>query len=256
MGLVTDKVALVTGGAAGIGRATAKTFAAEGAKVVVSDVNQEGGAETVRMIEKAGGTALFVAADVSKKADVSDLIAKTVAAYGRLDCAVNNAGIEGKIAPFAAQSEENFDAIIGVNLKGTFLCLQAEIAAMLETGGGTIVNLSSIAGLIGFSGLSPYVASKHGVIGLTKNVALEYATSGIRVNAVCPGGVDTRMLDSLAEQATSGAQSSTDMMAPLHPMGRIGTPQEIADLIVWLSSPRAGFITGTAIPIDGGYVAQ
>jgi NAD(P)-dependent dehydrogenase (short-subunit alcohol dehydrogenase family) len=256
MGLVTDKVALVTGGAAGIGRATAKTFAAEGAKVVVSDVNEEGGAETVRMIEKAGGTALFVAADVAKKADVSDLIAKTVAAYGRLDCAVNNAGIEGKIAPFAAQSEENFDAIIGVNLKGTFLCLQAEITAMLETGGGTIVNLSSIAGLIGFSGLSPYVASKHGVIGLTKNAALEYATSGIRVNAVCPGGVDTRMLDSLAEQVTSGAQSSTDMMAPLHPMGRIGTPQEIADLIVWLASPRAGFITGTAIPIDGGYVAQ
>ncbi|KQI73498.1 short-chain dehydrogenase [Loktanella sp. 5RATIMAR09] len=256
MGLVKDKVALVTGGAAGIGRATAKTFAAEGAKVVVSDVNQEGGAETVRMIEKAGGTALFVAADVAKKGDVSDLIAKTVAAYGRLDCAVNNAGIEGKIAPFAAHSEENFDTIIGVNLKGTFLCLQAEIAAMLETGGGTIVNLSSIAGLIGFSGLSPYVASKHGVIGLTKNAALEYATSGIRVNAVCPGGVDTRMLDSLAEQVTSGAQSSTDMMAPLHPMGRIGTTQEIADLIVWLSSPRAGFITGTAIPIDGGYVAQ
>jgi NAD(P)-dependent dehydrogenase (short-subunit alcohol dehydrogenase family) len=256
MGLVTGKIALVTGGGAGIGRATAKTFAAEGAKVVVSDVNQEGGAETVRMIEKAGGTALFVAADVAKKADVSDLIAKTVAAYGRLDCAVNNAGIEGKIAPFAAQPEENFDAIIGVNLKGTFLCLQAEITAMLKTGGGAIVNLSSIAGLIGFSGLSPYVASKHGVIGLTKNAALEYAASGIRVNAICPGGVDTRMLDSLAEQATSGAQSSTDMMAPLHPMGRIGTPQEIADLIVWLASPRAGFITGTAIPIDGGYVAQ
>lgn len=256
MGLVTGKIALVTGGGAGIGRATAKTFAAEGAKVVVSDVSLEGGAETVKMIEQAGGTALFVAADVTKKADVSDLIAKTVAAYGRLDCAVNNAGIEGKIAPFAAQSEENFDAIIGVNLKGTFLCLQAEIAAMLKSGGGTIVNLSSIAGLIGFSGLSPYVASKHGVIGLTKNAALEYATSGIRVNAVCPGGVDTRMLDSLAEQATSGAQSSSDMMAPLHPMGRIGTPQEIADLIVWLSSPRAGFVTGTAIPIDGGYVAQ
>lgn len=256
MGLVTGKIALVTGGGAGIGRATAKTFAAEGAKVVVSDVNQEAGEETVKMIEKAGGTALFVAADVSKKADVSDLIAKTVAAYGRLDCAVNNAGIEGKIAPFAAQSEENFDAIINVNLKGTYLCLQAEIAAMLKTGGGAIVNLSSVAGLIGFSGLSPYVASKHGVIGLTKNAAIEYAASGIRVNAICPGGVDTRMLDSLAEQATSGAQTATQMMAPLHPMGRIGTPQEIADLIVWLASPRAGFITGTAIPIDGGYVAQ
>lgn len=256
MGLVTGKIALVTGSGAGIGRATAKTFAAKGAKVVVSDVNREGGAETVKMIERAGGTALFVAADVSKKVDVSDLMAKTVAAYGRLDCAVNNAGIEGRIAPFVDQSEENFDAIIGVNLKGTYLCMQAEIAAMLRTGGGTIVNLSSVAGLIGFPGLSPYVASKHGVIGLTKNAALEYAKSGIRVNAICPGGVDTRMLDSLAEQSTAGAQSASEMMSPLHPMGRIGTPQEIADLIVWLSSPRAGFITGTAIPIDGGYVAQ
>lgn len=256
MGLVSGQTALVTGAAAGIGRATALTFAAEGAKVVVSDIQDAGGKETVKMIENAGGDALYVRADVSKPADVGDLISKTLAAYGKIDCAVNNAGIEGKIAPFVDQVEDNFDAIIGVNLKGTFLCLQAEIAEMLKTGGGTIVNLSSIAGMIGFSGLSPYVASKHGVIGLTKNAALEYAASGIRVNAVCPGGVDTRMLDSLAEQVTEGAQSSSEMMAPLHPMGRIGTPQEIADLIVWLCSSRAGFITGTAIPIDGGYVAQ
>lgn len=256
MGLATGKIALVTGSGAGIGRATAKTFASEGAKVVVSDVNREGGEETVKMIEKAGGTALFMAADVSKKTAVSDLIAKIIATYGRLDCAVNNAGIEGKIAPFADQAEDNFDAIIAVNLKGVYLCVQAEIMAMLKTGGGAIVNVSSVAGLIGFPGLSPYVASKHGVIGLTKNAALEYAKSDIRVNAICPGGVDTRMLDSLAEQTTSGAQSATEMMAPLHPMGRIGTPQEIADLIVWLCSARAGFITGTAIPVDGGYVAQ
>ena len=256
MGLVTGKTALITGAAAGIGRATALTFAAEGAIVVASDVDDAGGKETVAMIKKAGGKAIYVSADVSKPTDVKTLIAKTVAAYGRIDCAVNNAGIEGKITPFADQPEDNFDAIIGVNLKGTYLCLQAEIAAMLKSGGGAIVNLSSIAGLIGFPGLSPYVASKHGVIGLTKNAALEYAKAGIRVNAVCPGGIDTRMLDSLAEQATAGAQSSAEMMDPLHPMGRIGTPQEVADLIVWLCSPRAGFITGTAIPIDGGYVAQ
>ncbi len=256
MGLVTDQTALVTGGAAGIGRATALTFAVEGAKVVVSDVDDKGGAETVAKIEKAGGTAMYVSADVSKPDAVKTLIAKAVAAYGKIDCAVNNAGIEGKIMPFTDQPEDNFDAIIGVNLKGTYLCLQAEIAEMLKSGGGTIVNLASIAGLIGFPGLSPYVASKHGVIGLTKNAALEYAKEGIRVNAVCPGGIDTRMLDSLADQATSGAQSSAEMMNPLHPMGRIGTPQEVANLIVWLCSARAAFITGTAIPIDGGYVAQ
>lgn len=256
MGLVKGKTAVVTGGGAGIGRATALTFAAEGAKVVVSDITIDGGNETVNLIEKAGGTALFVAADVSRADDVKSLMVKAVTAFGKIDCAVNNAGIEGQIAPFADQTEDNFDAIMRVNLKGTFLCMQAEIAAMLKTGGGAIVNLSSIAGLIGFGGLSPYVASKHGVIGLTKNAALEYATSGIRVNAVCPGGIATRMLDSLADQATEGAQSAKEMMDPLHPMGRIGTPQEVADLIVWLCSPRAGFMTGTAIPIDGGYVAQ
>lgn len=256
MKLVNDLTVLVTGAAAGIGRATALTFASEGAKVVVSDVDTKGGAETAALIEKAGGAALFVKSDVSKRADVDNLIAQALAKFGKLDCAVNNAGIEGEINGFTAQSEDSFDTVISVNLKGTFLCLQAEINAMEESGGGAIVNLASVAGLIGFSGLSPYVASKHGVIGLTKNAALEYARAGIRVNAVCPGGIDTRMLDSLAEQATSGAQSSSEMMAPLHPMGRIGTPQEVADLIVWLCSPRASFVTGAAIPVDGGYVAQ
>jgi NAD(P)-dependent dehydrogenase (short-subunit alcohol dehydrogenase family) len=256
MGLVNGLTALVTGAGAGIGRATALTFAAEGANVVVSDINTEGGNETVELIKKAGGTAIFVAANVSKPADVAQLIAMTIATYGKIDSAVNNAGIEGKINPFIEQPEDNFDAIISVNLKGTFLCLQAELEAMLKTGGGAIVNLASIAGLIGFPGLSPYVASKHGVIGLTKNAALEYAQSGIRVNAVCPGGIDTRMLDSLAGQSTGGAQTSSEMMAPLHPMGRIGTPQEVANLIVWLCSPHASFITGAAIPVDGGYVAQ
>lgn len=256
MDLAKGLTAIVTGAAAGIGRATALTFAAEGARVVVSDIDTAGGAETVKMIEKKDGKAVFVAADVSKHADVTALMAAAIKAYGKIDCAVNNAGIEGNVRPFLDQSSDNFDKIIAVNLKGTFLCLQAEIDAMLKTGGGAIVNLASVAGLIGFPGLSPYVASKHGVVGLTKNAALEYAKSGIRVNAVCPGGIDTRMLDSLAEQATGGTQTTVQMMGPLHPMGRIGTPQEVADLIVWLCSPRASFVTGSIIPVDGGYVAQ
>lgn len=256
MGIVSGRIALVTGAAAGIGRATALKFAAEGAKVVVSDVVVPGGEETVAMIRANGGEALFVGADVSKTADVTALIAGTVAAYGRLDCACNNAGIEGVIAPFTEQTEENFDRIIAVNLKGTFLCLQAEIAQMLTQGGGAIVNLSSVAGLIGFPGLSAYVASKHGVNGLTKNAALEYAKQGIRVNSVCPAGIDTRMLDSLAEQATGGTMTSRQMMDGLHPMGRIGTPDEVADLIVWLCSDKASFMTGAHVPVDGGFVAQ
>lgn len=256
MGLVTGKVALVTGSAAGIGRATALQFAAEGAKVVVSDIAEGGGEETAAMICKNGGEAAFIRADVAKAADVAALIAQTVARFGRLDCACNNAGIEGTVAPFIDQTEENFDRIINVNLKGVFLCLKAEITQMLTQGGGSIVNLASVAGLIGFPGLSPYVASKHAVNGLTKNAALEYAKQGIRVNSVCPGGIDTRMLDSLADQATGGKMTSREMMDNLHPMGRIGTPDEVAKLIVWLASDSASFVTGVHVPVDGGFVAQ
>ncbi|WP_417413129.1 glucose 1-dehydrogenase [Hoeflea sp.] len=256
MGVFTGKTALVTGSGAGIGRATALKFAREGANVVVSDIHVPAGEETVALIHKAGGTAMFQRADVSKADDVAALVAGVVDEYGKLDCAVNNAGIEGKIAPFADQPEDNYDAIMRINAKGTFLCMQAEIRHMLQAGGGTIVNLASIAGLIGFPGLSPYVASKHAVIGMTKNTALEYSKAGIRVNAVCPGGIDTRMLDSLADQATSGSQTSAQMMDPLHPLGRIGTPEEVANLIVWLSSPEASFMLGAIVPVDGGYVAQ
>lgn len=256
MGLVTGKVALVTGSAAGIGRETALQFAAEGAKVVVSDIAEGGGEETAAMIRKNGGEAAFIRADVAKAADVAALIAQTVTRFGRLDCACNNAGIEGTVAPFIDQTEENFDRIIDINLKGVFLCLKAEITQMLTQGGGSIVNLASIAGLIGFPGLSPYVASKHAVNGLTKNAALEYAKQGIRVNSVCPGGIDTRMLDSLADQATGGKMTSREMMDNLHPMGRIGTPDEVAKLIVWLVSDSASFVTGVHVPVDGGFVAQ
>lgn len=256
MGMLSGKAALITGAGAGIGRATALKFAAEGAKVMISDIHSKGGEETAAMIHEAGGHAVFQYADVARQEDVRALVAGAVDEFGSLDCAVNNAGIEGMIAPLSEQTEANFDAIMGVNLKGTFLCLQAEIIHMLKSGGGSIVNLSSVAGLIGFPGLSPYVASKHAVAGLTRNAALEYAKQGIRVNAVCPGGIATRMLDSLAEQATGGAETTREMMDPLHPMGRIGTPEEVANLIVWLCSSNASFVTGAIIPVDGGYIAQ
>lgn len=256
MAMIAGKVALVTGAGAGIGRATALKFAQEGAKVVVSDVDTESGEETAAMIQKEGGEASFIRADVSSASEVDALIRKTVDTYGRLDCACNNAGIEGKIVPLTDQPDENYDAVMGINAKGTFLCLKAEIKQMLKDGGGAIVNLASVAGLIGFPGLSPYVASKHAVNGLTKNAALEFGEQGVRVNSICPGGIDTRMLDSLAEQASGGAQSSEEMMNPLHPIGRIGTAEEVAELIVWLCSPRASFVTGANIPVDGGYVAQ
>lgn len=256
MGLMNGMVALVTGAGAGIGRATALRFAEEGAKVVVSDVNIADGEETVSLIGRAGGEATFLPCDIAKPDDVAALIRGTVERYGKLDCACNNAGIEGKIVPFAEQTIETFDRVIGVNLRGTFLCLKAEIAEMVRTGGGAIVNLASVAGLIGFPGLSPYVASKHAINGLTKNAALEYGRQRIRVNSVCPGGIDTRMLDSLAEQATGGAKTTREMMDPYHPIGRIGEPNEVAELIAWLCSPRASFVTGANIPVDGGFVAQ
>jgi NAD(P)-dependent dehydrogenase (short-subunit alcohol dehydrogenase family) len=243
--LLDGKVALVTGAGSGIGRATALTFAREGAKVVVADIIAEGGEETVRMVKAAGGEALFVKTDVSKAAEVEALITKVVQTYGRLDCAFNNAGIEGVFVSTAECSEENWDRTLAINLKGVWLCMKYEIPQMLKQGGGAIVNTASVAGLVGFAGLPAYVASKHGVAGLTKTAALEYAKAGIRVNAVCPGGISTPMTERLFKA-----------VAALEPVGRMGKPEEIAEAVVWLCSDAASFVTGHAMAVDGGMVAQ
>ena len=254
--LMSGKTALVTGAAAGIGRAIALTFAREGARVMVSDIDAAGTEETAAMIRGQGGEAQAMACDVADPKQVDALVAATVDAFGGLDAAVNNAGIEGEIALLADQTLENYDRVMGVNARGAFLCLRAEIPAMLASGGGAIVNISSVAGLVGFPGLSPYVATKHALAGMTKNVALEYGKQGIRANAICPGGIDTRMLDEVAAKSTGGAQTSAEFLGPLHPIGRIGTVDEVAGLAVWLCSAQAGFVTGAIIPVDGGFTAQ
>ncbi len=251
-GLTEGKVVLVTGAGSGIGRATALVFAREGARVVVSDIVVEGGQETVQQIEAAGGEAIFVKADVSKAADVEALITQTVETYGRLDCAFNNAGIEGGVKPTIDCTEEEFDRTIAVNLTGVWLCMKYEIQQMLSQGGGAIVNTASAAGLVGFPGLPDYVASKHGVVGLTKTAALEYAKSGIRVNAVCPGVIQTPMVE-------RGAQLSPgfdELAVSMEPVGRFGQPAEVGEAVVWLCSDAASFVTGIPMQVDGGLVAQ
>ena len=248
-GLVAGKVALVTGGGSGIGRQACLVFCREGARVVVSDVTVEGGEETLSLIKQAGGEAAFIKADVAQAAEVEALVAKTVEAYGRLDCAYNNAGIAGRTARVADDTEENWERILSINLKGVWLCLKYEIAHMLKQGGGAIVNTASGAGLIGVRRTGAYVASKHGVVGLTKTAALEYAKANIRVNAVCPGPIDTPMLRGASERVI-------DAMAAAQPNGRLGQPQEIAEAVVWLCSDAASFVTGHPMPVDGGYVAQ
>lgn len=247
-----DKVVLITGAASGIGRATAIAFASAGAKVVVADITVKGGKETAEQINASGGEAIFVECDVGNVVQVEELVNQTIERFGRLDCAFNNAGTEGDQAFTTDSSEANWDRVLRVNLKSVWACMKYEIPAMLKAGGGSIVNCASIAGLVGFPGVPAYVASKHGMIGLTKTAALEYVKQGIRVNAVCPGVIDTPMIT----RYTQGDKGIEGQLAASEPIGRIGRPEEIADAVVWLCSEKASFVTGVAFPVDGGWVAQ
>ena len=252
MGELIGKVAFVTGGSAGIGRAAAMALAAEDAAVVVADVDTVRGEEVAAEIRGKGGRAHFVRVDVSDDAQVASAIAETVSTFGGLDLAFNNAGIEGAQAVTHECTPENWTRTLAVNLTGVWQCMRHEIPAMLERGGGSIVNNSSVAGLVGFNGIPAYAASKHGMLGLTKTAALEYADRGIRVNAVCPGVIDTEMIDRFTGQQ---AEVEAALLAT-EPVGRLGRPEEIADAVVWLCSARASFVTGQAIAVDGGFVAR
>ena len=242
------KVALVTGGGAGIGQATAEAFAAAGAKVVVSDINRAAGDGVVANILATGGEAIFIACDVSRGEEVKALIEGIMETYGGLDFAFNNAGIEIENAKLADGDEESFDRIMDINVKGVWYCMKHEIPAMLARGGGVIVNTASVAGLGAAPKMSIYAASKHAVIGLTKSAAVEYAKKGIRVNAVCPAVIDTEMFRRAAESDPRKAQFA----AAMHPVGRLGKASEIATAVLYLCSEGAAFTTGVALPVDGG----
>jgi len=250
-GQLEGKVALVTGGGSGIGRATALTFAREGAKVVVADIDVDGGQATASMIENVEGEAVFVEVDVSRAADVEAMVSQVIETYGRLDCAFNNAGITGPIGVAAAEyPEEAWHQVIAINLTGVWLCMKYEIQQMLKQKRGAIVNTSSVMGLVGAS--SPaYGASKHGVVGLTKSAALSYSQEGIRINAVCPGFIETPILDPIINDPQVVAE-----IISRHPIGRLGQSEEVAETVVWLCSDAASFITGHAMAVDGGYVAK
>ena len=253
-GMLDGKAALITGGANGIGRATALLFAREGARVAAADLNLEGAEETAAMIREAGGEAVALAVEVSDAAQVEAMLDAAVTAFGRIDCAFNNAGIApinvGNNARRTHQwSEEGFDRMIAVNLKGVWLCMRGEIERMLESGGGAIVNTSSIAGLAGLPTSSGYVAAKHGVSGLTRTAGIEYAAADIRVNAVCPGFIATDMTREVM------SRRGNEIMATV-PARRMGEAQEIAEMVCWLCSDRAGFVTGATYNVDGGYMAS
>jgi len=245
-----NKVAIVTGASSGIGRAIALAFAREGVKVVVGDVARDGGEETVRLIKEQGGEAIFVPCDVSQSAQVEALVKRAVETFGRLDFACNNAGIGGEAAQTADYSVDGWNKVIAVNLSGVFYGMKYQIPEMLKQGGGVIVNMASILGHVGFATAPAYVAAKHGVIGLTKTAAIEYAKQGIRAVTVCPAFIHTPMVD-------DGMPSDVlEQLASAHPVGRLGTPEEVAELVVFLCSDSASFITGSPFLVDGGYVAQ
>lgn len=247
---LNNKVAIVTGGSFGIGRATAILFANRGAKVVVADWVED--QETVETIKKNGGEAIFVKCDVSKESEVKAMVEKTVSTFGGLDIAFNNAGIEGHSASTHECTSEIWEQTINVNLRGVWLCMKYQIPHMLKRGKGAIVNCASIAGLVGFAGLPAYVASKHGVIGLTKTAAMEYAQQGIRVNAVSPGVIRTPMIDRFTGKDKAAEKAFEEM----EPMGRMGDPEEVASAVLWLCSDGASFVTGESLAVDGGWVAR
>jgi NAD(P)-dependent dehydrogenase (short-subunit alcohol dehydrogenase family) len=244
------KTAIVTGASFGIGRATAIAFAERGANVAIVDNVED--RQTLDAIKAIGGKAIFIKTDVSKTSEVKAMVEKTIAEFGRLDFAFNNAGIEGASAPTADCTEENWDRVIDVNLKGPWLCMKYEIPEMLKAGKGAIVNCSSVAGLVAFPGIPAYVASKHGLAGLTKNAALEYAKQGLRINAVSPGVIKTPMID----RFTGMKKEVEQQFASMEPLGRLGEPEEVANAVIWLCSDAASFVTGHIMPVDGGWVAQ
>lgn len=249
---LSGRVALVTGGASGIGRASATAFAAAGAVVAVADVDSALGAETVKEIEARGGTARFFGVDVTDAGEVAKLVSGVVDAFGALHCAHNNAGVTGAAAALDEYPDEEWDRVMNINLRSVFFCMKHEVAQMLRQGGGAIVNTASGAGLVGFPSLPAYVASKHGVVGLTKSAGVEYARRGIRVNAVCPGSTRTPMLEGFM----GGDAKIEKMLVVGQPIARLGTPDEVAAAAVWLCTDEASFVVATAMPVDGGAVAQ
>ena len=247
------KVALVTGGGNGIGQAAALAFAREGARVVVCDWDWRAGEETVARILRQGGDAQFISADVSKESDVLKLMAGVLRRYDRLDVAFNNAGISGAQGPIAGLSEADFSHVLAVNLTGVFLCMKHELLQMEKQGSGSIINNASILGTVGFAGAGAYTATKHGVLGLTKVAAIEYATKGIRVNAVCPGFIETPMLERAGLLSDAKIRKSLE---DLHAVKRLGTSGEVAEAVVFLASSRSSFITGHPLLVDGGFVSM
>jgi NAD(P)-dependent dehydrogenase (short-subunit alcohol dehydrogenase family) len=250
--MTTEKVAIITGGSSGIGRATAVALAKEGVKVVIAGRRAKEGEETVQLVKEAGSDGIFVKTDVANEDDVRSLVEKTVKTYGRLDYAFNNAGIGETMTPLIEQTSNVFDLIMNVNVKGVWLCMKYEIPQMIRSKGGAVVNMSSVAGVMGFPQAPIYVASKQAVHGLTKSAALEYAKSGIRINAIAPGTVDTDML----KRTAGDNKQLLEIVKSMHPIGRIADPEEIANAVVWLLADKASFVLGHTLLVDGGMVSR